>query len=173
MFEKFFPSEYYESAYAIDYERLYKDGYRAIIYDIDNTLVPHGAPADERALALMDRLKGLGFDITFLSNNDSKRVDMFNEKINAHTIPKAGKPKMKMYIKAMVDMGSDCRNTIFVGDQIFTDIWGAKQADIRSFLVKPIDTDTDEIQIVFKRKLEKIVLKQFLKGHKLMGREGE
>lgn len=168
MFEKFFPSEYYDSAYVIDYEKLYKDGYRGIIYDIDNTLVPHGAPADERALALMERLKGIGYDITFLSNNDQARVDMFNEKIGARNIAKAGKPGMKMYIKAMVDMGCDCRNTLFVGDQIFTDIWGAKKADIRSLLVRPIDTSTDEIQIVFKRKLEKIVLSQYLKKHSVI-----
>lgn len=165
MFEQFFPSEFYESAYVIDYEKLYKDGYRALIYDIDNTLVPHGAPADNRAIALMERLRGIGYDITFLSNNKQARVDMFNEKIGAHTIAKAGKPGMKMYIKAMVDMGCDCRNTLFIGDQIFTDIWGAKKADIRTLLVKPIDTGTDEIQIVLKRKLEKIVLKQYLKEH--------
>ena len=41
MFEKFYPDSYVESAYVIDYEGLYKKGYRGIIFDIDNTLVPH------------------------------------------------------------------------------------------------------------------------------------
>ena len=67
MFEKFYPSEYVESSYVIDYEKLYADGIRGLIYDVDNTLVPHGYPADERALELMDRLKKIGFKITFLS----------------------------------------------------------------------------------------------------------
>lgn len=49
MFRCFFPDEYLDSAYVIDYDRLYREGYRGLIYDIDNTLVPHGAPADERA----------------------------------------------------------------------------------------------------------------------------
>jgi len=40
------------SAYDIPYERLYKSGIRGVIFDIDNTLVPHGAPADERAKKL-------------------------------------------------------------------------------------------------------------------------
>ena len=48
----FFPDEYLDSAYVIDYDRLYREGYRGLIYDIDNTLAPHGAPADERAIAL-------------------------------------------------------------------------------------------------------------------------
>ncbi len=45
MFQKFYPTEYVESSYEIDYEKLYKVGYRGIIFDIDNTLVEHGADA--------------------------------------------------------------------------------------------------------------------------------
>ena len=57
MLERFFPNHEINSAYDIDYEKLYNEGYRGIIYDIDNTLVPHGAPADERAIELFKRLK--------------------------------------------------------------------------------------------------------------------
>ena len=34
-----------DSTYEIDFDALYREGYRGIIFDIDNTLVPHGAPA--------------------------------------------------------------------------------------------------------------------------------
>ena len=51
MLQKFYPDRYLRSAYEIDYGRYYEEGYRGIIFDIDNTLVPHGAPADERSLA--------------------------------------------------------------------------------------------------------------------------
>ena len=61
------------------------------------------------------------------------------------------------YKKAMEELGTDTGNTIFVGDQIFTDVYGAKRAGIRSILVKPIHPK-EEIQIVLKRYLEKIVL---------------
>ena len=57
MFDKFFPDRYVASTYVIDFEGLYKEGVRGLIFDIDNTLVPHGAPADERARALFKRLK--------------------------------------------------------------------------------------------------------------------
>ena len=49
MLRKFYPGEYLNSAYEIEFERLYREGYRGIIFDVDNTLVPHGAPAEERA----------------------------------------------------------------------------------------------------------------------------
>lgn len=49
MLQRFYPDEYLDSTYVIDFDKLYEEGYRGIIFDIDNTLVPHGAPADERA----------------------------------------------------------------------------------------------------------------------------
>ena len=60
MFQRFYPDDYQNSTYEINYEELYKKGYRAIIFDIDNTLVPHGAPADQKAIAFFERLHSMG-----------------------------------------------------------------------------------------------------------------
>lgn len=157
MFDKFFPEEYLASTYEIPFEKLYQEGYRGVIFDIDNTLVPHGAPADERAKALFARLKALGFECCLLSNNQRPRVDLFNRDVNVHAIYNAHKPSVQNYQKAMELMGTDLKNTLFVGDQLFTDVWGAKRTGIRNILVKPIHPK-EEIQIVLKRMLEKIVL---------------
>ena len=157
MFRCFFPDEYLDSAYEIDYERLYEEGYRGLIYDIDNTLVPHGAPADERAIALFERLRRIGFGYCLLSNNQIDRVAPFADEIQAGYIENAHKPSVKNYWKAMELLGTDTGNTIFIGDQLFTDVYGAKRTGIRNILVKPIHPK-EEIQIVLKRYLEKIVL---------------
>lgn len=157
MFHCFFPDEYLDSAYSIDYESLYEQGYRGLLFDIDNTLVPHGAPADDRAKALFARLKELGFKSCFLSNNQIERVSSFNEAVGERFIENAHKPSVKNYRKAMEMLDTDTSNTVFVGDQLFTDIYGAKRAGIRNILVKPIHPK-EEIQIVLKRYLEKIVL---------------
>ncbi len=157
MLKRFYPGEYLDSTYVIDFDRLYKDGYRGIIFDIDNTLVPHGAPADERAIALFAHLKELGYRCVLLSNNKEPRVKMFNDAVHVDYIFKAGKPSVKNYNRAMEQMGTDQGNTLFVGDQIFTDVYGANRAGIRTILVKPIHPK-EEIQIVLKRYLEKIVL---------------
>ena len=61
MFDMFFPDRYVASTYVIDFEKLYEEGVRGIIFDIDNTLVPHGAPADQRAIELFERLKKSAF----------------------------------------------------------------------------------------------------------------
>ena len=157
MLQSFYPGEYVDSTYEIDFDALYKEGYRAVIFDVDNTLVPHGAPADERACTLFAHLKELGYQCMLLSNNKEPRVKMFNDAVQVSYIYKAGKPKPKNYKKAMELMGTDVTNTLFVGDQIFTDIYGANLAGIRTILVKPIHPK-EEIQIVLKRYLEKIVL---------------
>lgn len=81
MFRCFFPDAYIDSTYEIDFERLYREGYRGLLFDIDNTLVPHGAPADERAKELFARLKNLGFDFCFLSNNQIERVSSFHREV--------------------------------------------------------------------------------------------
>ena len=99
MFEKFFPDEYLGSTYKIPFEKLYEQGYRGVIFDIDNTLVPHGAPADERAKRLFQRLREIGFESCLLSNNQKKRVEMFNQEIQTHYIYNALKPARKNYLQ--------------------------------------------------------------------------
>lgn len=157
MFEMFFPDRYVASTYVIDFEKLYEEGIRGLIFDIDNTLVPHGAPADERAIALFQRLKKIGFKCCLISNNQEPRVKMFNEPIQVSYVYDAHKPSTKNYKKAMEIMGTDKNTTVFIGDQLFTDVWGAKRTGISNILVKPIHPK-EEIQIVIKRRLEKIVL---------------
>ena len=85
-----YPDEYLDSTYSIDFDQLYKEGYRGIIFDIDNTLVPHGAPADERAISLFAHLKELGFHCMLLSNNREPRVKMFNRKTKVPICCKKG-----------------------------------------------------------------------------------
>ena len=157
MLKRFYPDYEADSAYDIDYGGLYQAGYRGIIFDIDNTLVPHGTPADERAIALFERLHGLGYATVLLSNNKEPRVKSFADQVGSLYLFKAGKPGREGYIKAMEQMKTERPATLFVGDQLFTDVWGARRVGITSYLTRPIHPK-EEIQIVLKRKLERIVL---------------
>ena len=160
MFETFYPGNYVDSAYEIPYEKLYERGYRGIIFDVDNTLVPHGAPADKQAIELFERL---------LSNNKEPRVSPFADKVGSPYIFKGGKPSRKGYERAMERMKTDRDTTFFVGDQLFTDVWGANRTGLYSILVKPINPK-EEIQIVLKRYLEAVVLRFYRKRLKKTGR---
>lgn len=157
MFERFFPDAIQESTYEIDFEALQRQGIKGVLFDIDNTLVEHGADATPRAIALFRKLEQLGIKSCLISNNKEERVLRFNKEIGTKYIYDAHKPSGKNYRKAMELMGTDISNTIFVGDQLFTDVFGAKRIGMRNILVRPIDPK-EEIQIVLKRYLEKIVL---------------
>ena len=164
---QFYPDEYVESTFAIDYEKLFKEGYRGIIYDIDNTLVGHGKPADERAKKHFKKLQKIGFEVCLLSNNKEPRVASFAKEVgDVYYIYDAHKPSIKAYLEACKKMGVLRGQTVFIGDQIFTDVWGAKRAGIRNVLVKPL-YKSEEIQIILKRKLEWIVLHFYKKNQQI------
>lgn len=156
-FSNLYPRECSESTYSIDFESYYNAGFRGIIFDIDNTLVKHGADADERAKELFRHLKEIGFETCLLSNNKKPRVERFNRDVNVNYIFKAQKPYSKNYYAAAMMMRTSLPSTLCVGDQIFTDIYGANLVGIYTILVKPIDPN-EEFQIVLKRLLEKVVL---------------
>ena len=157
MLQIFYPTEYVDSTYVIDFDSLRQKGKKGVIFDIDNTLVPHGAPADDRAIALFRHLHELVMETMLLSNNKEPRVKSFAQQVDSGYIYKAGKPGKDGYLKAMEQMRTTIESTVFVGDQLFTDVFGANRLDMHTILVKPIHPK-EEIQIVLKRYLEKIVL---------------
>lgn len=157
LLDRFYPDHEVDSSYEIDYKTLFGRGKRAVIFDVDNTLVPHGAPADEKAIALFARLHAMGYRTLLLSNNKEPRVKSFSDAVGSAYVYKAGKPGRAGYLRAMEILESTPDTTIFVGDQLFTDVWGAKKVGIDTYLVKPIHPK-EEIQIVLKRRLERIVL---------------
>ena len=99
----------------------------------------------------------MGIDTCIVSNNDEPRVQPFADKVGSKYIFNAHKPSTKNYKRAMELMGTDTKSTLFMGDQIFTDIWGAKKTGLQTVMVKLIDKH-EEIQIILKRIPEKFIL---------------
>ena len=166
MFERFFPDEYLDSAYVVNYEETIPGGISGgfcLILTIPWFLMGHRQI--RRAVRLFQKLRDIGFSCCLVSNNRKKRVEPFAASVGAQFIEMAAKPSRKGYERAMERLGTNTGNTVFIGDQLFTDIWGAKNAGLRNILVKPINPK-EEIQIVLKRYLEKIVLHFYTKEEK-------
>ena len=170
MFNTFFPDAYLDSVHDVDFEAFKEKGYKAVLFDIDNTLVCHGAPATPEIIEFFEKLRDMGYQAMVMSNNKEPRVKSFAEAVGGiGYIYKANKPAKRSYLQCMESMGTDVSNTLFVGDQLFTDVWGAKRCGIHSILVKPIDKK-EEFQIVLKRYLERIVLHFYEKECEKLGR---
>ena len=160
MLTRYWPDAYAESVWSIDYEKLYRMGYRGLIFDIDNTIVPHGEPSTPEADALMAEIRAVGFGVVMLSNNSIARVTSFVENMDVLYICNADKPDPGSYEKAVEMLGLEKEQVLCIGDQVFTDILGANMAGIRSILVKFIGYYTEK-HIGKRRRLEKVILRLY------------
>ena len=157
------PDFRFEHFYNVTPEFLLSIGARAIILDIDNTLEPYENPEPtEQVKKWLDSLKNAGISCAFVSNNGRERVELFNKDLKLPAFYKAGKPLKKNILKAILELGVDKSQAILMGDQIFTDVWAAKNAGIRSILLPPIKDKKDPLTR-FKRFLEKPILKIYEK----------
>ena len=156
-----FPDIKHNSINDIDVEMLAKKGIKFAILDIDNTLVPYTSQKpDQNALSFLNKLKDNRIDYCFVSNNSGNRIDIFNEEIGAPAFSKAGKPLLFGINKAMNFLGSKKENTVLIGDQVFTDVFGGKRAKILTILVDPIK-EVNTLFFRFKRYFERKIIKLY------------
>lgn len=155
-----FPYEYVDSVFSIDYGKLVQKGFKGIIFDIDMTLVPHGADSTKEIDELFKTIHKAGLKTLLLTNNSEERVKRFIKNIDTLYLCDAEKPNPEGYLKAIQMMGIKKNETVFIGDQIFIDIYGANRCGIASILVKYVTAEV-ETKIGIRRNLEKIILKLY------------
>lgn len=157
MLKVFYPYEYVEDVFSINYKVLRDKGFKGLIFDIDNTLVPHGADSTEQVDALFAKLNAMGFTTLLLSNNNRQRIERFAANIDTLYIEEASKPHPASYLKAVEKMRLNNDEVVVIGDQLFTDIFGANRSHLPSILVKYIGFYKKEKKGI-RRNLEKKVL---------------
>ena len=166
MFETFQPNFYFKKYSDITPDFLKKNNIKTLLLDVDNTLAPYEQPdPSEENLAWFDSLEEAGIGYAFISNNSSDaRIKRFNKKIGVLAFAKSGKPFAKKTInKVLSALGAEKESTVFVGDQIFTDVCAGKFNGMRAILVPPIK-DKKNLFFRFKRALEKPILNEFFKN---------
>lgn len=172
MFKILYPFEYAESVFQIDYNKLYNLGYRGVIFDIDNTLVHHGEDSTPEIDELFQIIHSAGLKTLLLSNNDEPRVQRFLKNIDSLYICDAQKPNISNYLKAIELLNIKKEEAVLIGDQIFTDIYGANKSGIDNILVKYLRYD-NETKIGIRRNLEKIILKLYELNKSCQNRIGD
>ena len=171
MLKKFYPYEYVESVFSIDYQKLYDKGYKGVIFDIDNTLVHHGEDSTREVDELFKVIQNIGFKTLVLSNNNEARVMKFLENIDSPYICDAEKPDISNYLKSLEMLDIKKEEAVVIGDQIFTDILGANRSGIPNILVKYMHKK-NETKIGKKRYLEKVILAFYGRNRSCQNRMG-
>lgn len=161
----FYPTRHFDSVFDITVDTLKSEGVRAVVLDIDNTLVPYKTEVpDEKVKNWIGSLRSAGIAVTIASNNNAARVEKFCSGLDVTYSAKSGKPLTKCIKVAMKESGAAKKEICVIGDQIFTDILCAGFGGTKSFLLTPIDQNENKF-IKFKRMLEKPIISSYRKRH--------
>ena len=155
----FTPDDYLSSVVLVDPEALCARGVRVVLLDIDNTLVPrdtHILSAETKAWVM--RLKANGLRPCLLSNNWHRVVFSYAEELDIPIVYKAMKPLPFGYLRALRKVArTRDERAVMIGDQIFTDVLGARIIGLSTILVTPQATK-DLWYTLLLRRLEQLVL---------------
>lgn len=144
MFHQLVPKRMYNSIYSLELDDLAQRGIKVIFADLDNTLAAYSErEPSQRLMDWIAKAKKYGIEVFVISNSrKSTRAVRFCEAAKIPYIRHAGKPKKAGFHRALSRCRIQPHQAIMVGDQIFTDIWGANRVGILSVLVKPVRLDT-------------------------------
>ena len=165
MFACFLPDFMFDRFDEITPAFLREQGIHFLLIDIDNTLAPYEEPTpNDRVKAWFAALAEANIRAVLVSNNHEERVTLFNAELELPAFANCHKPSTKQLRKIMAQFGAKVEETSALGDQIFTDVWGAKQIGARAILVPPI-RDKKTLFFRTKRLLEKPFLRMYRKKH--------
>lgn len=154
----FRPKEYFASVLDIDPAELAARGFKALVLDVDNTLMPRTKEqVSADVLAWVESCRAAGLETLVLSNSFQDRVVHAVEQLGCRFIGKAMKPLPGGFKKAQELLGIPVKQMVMVGDQTYTDILGANLAGAHSILVLPCGSeDLPHTRVL--RKLDALLL---------------
>lgn len=121
-------------------ENLHRHSIRLLMMDFDNTIVPYTTnEPTEKMDTWLREMAASDIQLCVVSNSRNDRVKIFCDKYGIPVITRARKPGTKGIFECLAKFGYAQDEAALVGDQIFTDTFGANNAGVTSILVKAID----------------------------------
>jgi hypothetical protein len=152
------PDKIYNRVEEIDLRALWEGGFRGILLDLDNTIAARNSNFLQPEIKnWISKAKKIGFKICLISNNLERRTSEVVEELSVFYLARAGKPRKKAFLKALAKINLHPKETLVIGDQMFTDILGGKRVSLYCILVKP-KAQNDLLHTKALRLLEKYFL---------------
>lgn len=159
----FTPTYIYASIDKIPFEILEKNNIKGIMFDLDNTLTDYKGIMNNQKIEWIKEAKKRGIKICILSNSHrQKKIRGLMRELDINGLNFAMKPMLKGYRYALDLLDVNKENACMIGDQIFTDIWGANRFGIMSILVRPFDNN-EEFWVKLKRPIENLLIDRKMK----------
>lgn len=164
MLQRFKPTWMVNSIYSITPEQLKKNNIKAVLTDLDNTLIAWNHPeATEESILWIEQMKKAGVPVIIMSNNSGERVKKVADFLSLQYIPRSMKPSRRGFKQAVELLGLPKEEILMVGDQVLTDILGANRFGMRNVLVKPL-MDSDAWNTKFNRFVEMRVMRLLIQS---------
>ena len=163
MLNQFKPTWMIESIYNLTPDELKANGIKAILTDLDNTLIAWNNPSGTQELRQwLNQMKTNQIPVIVVSNNNHERVEKAVQRLGLPFVARALKPFKTGIKKALKEYQLQPDEVVMVGDQMLTDVLAANRMNIRSILVKPL-MQTDAWNTRINRLMERKIQTQLAK----------
>ena len=144
--------------YGISQSELQQKGIQCILLDVDGTLININSTKIPKAVkSWISKSKKL-FSLYLISNNPSKkRIAKIAKELNLRYKYNASKPRKKVTLNVIKEIGREPKNIAIIGDRIFTDIIVGNRCDIKTILVKRLNRDGLHIKFNLTLTIEKLI----------------
>ena len=160
---KLYPKELLNKVEEITIQFIQKNKLKALILDVDNTLIDFEKNLSQEKIEWAKNLKGQGVKLYILSNTNKKeKVENVASKLDIPYIMFAKKPSKGGFLKIQKQLGIKPEEIGVVGDQIFTDVIGGNRCNMFTILVEPVDKK-DLFITAWKRPLEEKIKQKYRK----------
>lgn len=156
----FRPTYFLNSYQDVDASFLKKHRIKIVLSDLDGTLASENEMGDSQFELWVQGLKESGVQLIVVSNNNQQRVDEFINKYQVEGYGRCKKPLSKKIESLLEIEGSNRSEILFLGDQIFTDIWCGKIMKVQTAIVTPIP-GKETWKTLVKRRPEKWLFKMW------------
>ncbi len=156
--ESLLPDFYFESLKEAKPEIIVKNGRKAVLIDLDNTLVPRDKEkVSKEVRGWIKEAQKHGLSLCIVSNNWEGRAKKVADELGLPLVAPAGKPRKRAFLKALSILGVDASQAAVIGDQVFTDVLGGNRLGLLTVLIKPLSSK-ELIHTRFLRAVEKKIL---------------
>jgi len=142
----------------VPFERIAAEGMRAVLFDLENTLVPPGGPFTDDGRTIVGKARAAGLAIGVVSNASASWVGPALAAEGIPCVAPAGKPARAAFEEACSMVGVRPDEAAYVGDQVITDVLGSQRAGMRAVLVHPKYTK-EFFSSKFQRFIARIVIR--------------
>lgn len=163
MLKLFCPDLYIKDIYSLDLNLLKQKNIKGLLLDLDNTLLPWDSyHINSKLKNWIVNCKKEDISLCMISNNCSSRIKRCAKGLGIPAVTGAVKPRKKAFKNGLKILETGLEETAVIGDQIFTDILGAKRMGLFAILVEPMSKN-EFIWTKIMRFLERILLDKMKK----------